>query len=75
MNNILTKAFRDKYTVLGVMYHPDDKMLQISLGLYTEFMLIELEQLIQESGEPIEWLCFFTPLSHLPRWQRRTTSS
>lgn len=71
----LSKAFRDKYTVLGSMYYPDDKCLMVSLGLYTEFMLTELDQLIVESGQPVEWLCFFTPFSHLPRWHRRTTSA
>ncbi len=67
----LSKAFRDKYTVLGSMYYPDDKVLQLSLGLYTEFMLTELDQLIEESGQEVEWLCFFTPFSHLPKWIHR----
>lgn len=67
----LSKAFRDKYNVLGSMYYPDDKVLQLSLGLYTDFMLVELEQIIVESGQPVEWLCFFTPFSHLPKWTKR----
>lgn len=68
---MLSKAFREKYNVLGSRYHPDDKMLQISIGLYTEFMLTELDQLIEESGEQVEWLCFFTPFSHMPKWHQR----
>jgi hypothetical protein len=67
----LSKAFRDKYNVLSSQYHPDEKVLQISLGLYTEFMLTELDQIIVESGEPVEWLCFFTPFSHMPKWHKR----
>ena len=77
MSILLSKAFRDKYTVLGSMYYPDDKCLMVSLGLYTEFMLTELDQLIEESGQEVEWLCFFTPFSHMPKWTKRqqTTSN
>lgn len=73
---ILTKAFIEKYNVLGKeQYHSEEKVLQMSLGLYTDFMLTELDQLIEESGVEVEWLCFFTPFSHLPKWHRRTTCS
>ena len=69
----LSKGFKDKYKVSGTTYYPDDKALVVYLGLYTDFMLTELDQQIAESGVDVEWLCFFTPLSHLPRWQQRTS--
>lgn len=71
MNIELPESFLKKYNVLSSQYHPDDKVLQVSLGLYTEFMLTELDQIIAESGQPVELLCFFTPFSHMPRWQTR----
>jgi len=70
---LFTKQFREKFAVRNVDYLQADKTMVFYMSLVTDQFFTEVEQEIAEKNLDVEWLCFFTPLSHLPIWKKRTS--